>query len=419
MRELCSGGTTVLLTTHYLDEAEHLADRVGVLAAGRLVAEGTPEELIGGSGTTVVALRPPARHDGRRPRRRACPAGAPRRARPRSSSRRRRRRRPSTPSPAGRSSGASSSPAWSSPGRRWRTSSCSSPSRRTTGGGRAVTGCPSPLRQLGPPRRLPGAAVHAHADRGVLRDPAAADHARAVQRPVRRQHRRHRLRASGRRASSTPAGWPRSRPSRRRSRASPTRCRSAATRASSSGGGARRERPWVVLGGMIGSSIVLAAGGVVVMIALGVVAYDLDIDAAKMPAMIVTFLVGVASFAAMGMAVAGVCPNAVGGLGAGQRDHPADGVRVRRVHRHRGPAAAGSTTLGDVLPLKPFAQAFQDCFNPAVAAAGVRVGQAGPGRRVGRRSGWSLRCGGSGGSLPRAARRRRRRRPRRPPPSEG
>jgi ABC-2 type transport system ATP-binding protein len=53
VRALCSGGTTVLLTTHYLDEAEHLADRVGVLAAGRMVAEGTPEELTG-SGTTIV-----------------------------------------------------------------------------------------------------------------------------------------------------------------------------------------------------------------------------------------------------------------------------------------------------------------------------------------------------------------------------
>jgi ABC-2 type transport system ATP-binding protein len=53
VRELCSGGTTVLLTTHYLDEAEQLADRVGVLASGRLVAEGTPEQLTG-SGTTIV-----------------------------------------------------------------------------------------------------------------------------------------------------------------------------------------------------------------------------------------------------------------------------------------------------------------------------------------------------------------------------
>lgn len=46
VKGLCAGGTTVLLTTHYLDEAEHLADRVGVLARGRLIAEGTPEQLM-------------------------------------------------------------------------------------------------------------------------------------------------------------------------------------------------------------------------------------------------------------------------------------------------------------------------------------------------------------------------------------
>ena len=74
VRALCSGGTTVLLTTHYLDEAEHLADRVGVLAAGRLVAEGTPEELIG-SGTTIVRFDLPPGTSGRRPRR-VVPADA-------------------------------------------------------------------------------------------------------------------------------------------------------------------------------------------------------------------------------------------------------------------------------------------------------------------------------------------------------
>ena len=36
---------TILLTTHDLDEAERLADRIGILHEGRLVAEGTPEEL--------------------------------------------------------------------------------------------------------------------------------------------------------------------------------------------------------------------------------------------------------------------------------------------------------------------------------------------------------------------------------------
>jgi ABC-2 type transport system ATP-binding protein len=53
-------GTTVLLTTHYLDEAEHLATRVGVLAAGRMIAEGRPEELIERASGTVVGFVVPA-----------------------------------------------------------------------------------------------------------------------------------------------------------------------------------------------------------------------------------------------------------------------------------------------------------------------------------------------------------------------
>src|SRR3954471_15537703 len=40
-------GRTVLLTTHYMDEAERLADRIGVIVDGRLVAEGTPQTLGG------------------------------------------------------------------------------------------------------------------------------------------------------------------------------------------------------------------------------------------------------------------------------------------------------------------------------------------------------------------------------------
>jgi ABC-2 type transport system ATP-binding protein len=45
IRSLAVRGTTVLLTTHYLDEAEHLADRVAVMARGRIVALDTPARL--------------------------------------------------------------------------------------------------------------------------------------------------------------------------------------------------------------------------------------------------------------------------------------------------------------------------------------------------------------------------------------
>ncbi|WP_326551968.1 ABC transporter ATP-binding protein [Micromonospora sp. NBC_01813] len=47
IRALAASGTTILLTTHYLDEAETLADRVGVIAAGRLVEVAPPAELGG------------------------------------------------------------------------------------------------------------------------------------------------------------------------------------------------------------------------------------------------------------------------------------------------------------------------------------------------------------------------------------
>lgn len=60
-------GTTILLTTHYLEEAQRLADRVAVMRAGRLVAIGAPEDLRAGSKLPTVitfALRPDLRTAG-------------------------------------------------------------------------------------------------------------------------------------------------------------------------------------------------------------------------------------------------------------------------------------------------------------------------------------------------------------------
>jgi ABC-2 type transport system ATP-binding protein len=63
IRDLAAGGVTILLTTQYLDEADELADRVAVLDRGRIVAEGTPDELkrrLSGGHVRLRLADPPA-----------------------------------------------------------------------------------------------------------------------------------------------------------------------------------------------------------------------------------------------------------------------------------------------------------------------------------------------------------------------
>lgn len=56
LRELRSDGVTVVLTTHYLEEAEELADQVHIIDRGRMIASGSPLELTRGGATATVRL---------------------------------------------------------------------------------------------------------------------------------------------------------------------------------------------------------------------------------------------------------------------------------------------------------------------------------------------------------------------------
>jgi daunorubicin resistance ABC transporter ATP-binding subunit len=60
VRDLAAEGTTVVLTTHYLDEADELADRIAVIDHGRLITEGTAAELKDRTGGAIVELTIPA-----------------------------------------------------------------------------------------------------------------------------------------------------------------------------------------------------------------------------------------------------------------------------------------------------------------------------------------------------------------------
>ena len=147
-------GKTVFLTTHFMDEAEALADRIVILAAGRIVASGTPR-TIGGrdGGVTVIAFTLP---EGMPAAQLPPLPGVPEQpAHP--SSRRtdgwscgcRTRCRRCTPSPNGRWPAAC----------RWPTSACTAPRWRTSTSGSppATSTAPEGRDEHRLPRRPPGA----------------------------------------------------------------------------------------------------------------------------------------------------------------------------------------------------------------------------------------------------------------------
>jgi ABC-2 type transport system permease protein len=132
----------------------------------------------------------------------------------------------------------------------------------------------------------------------------------------------------------------------------------------------------VYLAGWVAAAIVIAAAGVLLQLGLGVLLYDLELDPAKLPALVFTFVVGVAAFAGMGMGIASLVPNADSAPAVANATIlplafisdtfiPIDDDRP------------GWLRIADWLPLKPFVNAFQDTLNPLSDAPAIRWGKLG------------------------------------------
>jgi ABC-2 type transport system permease protein len=130
------------------------------------------------------------------------------------------------------------------------------------------------------------------------------------------------------------------------------------------------------LAGTIGSAFVLAATGAAIMLAVGVAFYDLQVEAAKLPALLVSFTVGVCAFAALGMAVAALVPTASSAAAVANATILPLGF-VSNVFIPLEQPPRWLETVGDVFPLKPFAVSVQDSLNPLVGSPGfdwARIG---------------------------------------------
>jgi ABC-type multidrug transport system permease subunit len=125
--------------------------------------------------------------------------------------------------------------------------------------------------------------------------------------------------------------------------------------------------PSLHIAGRILSSMWVAAIAVVVMVAVGVAFYAVQIIAENVPALVLTFLVGTACFAALGLAVAAVAPTPNAATAFGN----ASLILLAFVSGifGFGDLPDWMERVASVFPLKPFAESFADGFNPYIDAS--------------------------------------------------
>jgi ABC-2 type transport system permease protein len=127
--------------------------------------------------------------------------------------------------------------------------------------------------------------------------------------------------------------------------------------------------PWTYMAGRIGSGVWIAFIATVVMMTVGVVAFNVNLELSKMPAALVTFVVGAACFAALGLALAAASPTGDSAPAvANATILPLAFVSDVFIAMDNPPDWL--TAVGNFFPLKHFVRAFQDAFHPLVESPG-------------------------------------------------
>ena len=127
--------------------------------------------------------------------------------------------------------------------------------------------------------------------------------------------------------------------------------------------------PWIYMTGRIGSSIWTALLAMFLLMAVGVVFYGVKIFGGTLAAAVLTFVVSVACFAALGLLVAALIPSG-DAAPAVTNATLLPLAFVSDVFIPLEDPAAWLTLLGDIFPLKHFVRAFGDAFNPALQGSG-------------------------------------------------
>lgn len=128
--------------------------------------------------------------------------------------------------------------------------------------------------------------------------------------------------------------------------------------------------PWIYMGGQVGSGVLIAAVAVTIMMFVGALFYGVEIRPEAIPAAILAFVVGVAAFAALGLAVAALTPTGSAAPAVANATLLPLAF-ISNVFIPLEDPPAWLSTLGDIFPLKPFVTAFSEPFSPFSTGAAI------------------------------------------------